>query len=73
MKKYEGWKIAAFDRAGYNGIREEHIDDVAKELAATGLTTITREDFDRACLRCGIDGRNFKQSDLDLLEKKLNS
>ena len=68
----DGWKAAAFDRAGYNGIREEHIEAVADELAATGLTTITRDDFDRACLRQGIDGSNFKQSDLDRLKELLN-
>ena len=68
----DGWKAAAFDRAGYNGIREEHIDDVAKELLATGKTEISRDDFDRACLRCGIDGNNFKQSDLDRLKELLN-
>lgn len=29
---FESWHLAAIDRAGYNGIRDEHIDRVAESL-----------------------------------------
>ena len=69
---YEPWMLAAIDDAGYNGIREEHIERVARELLATGMTNIDRATFDRACHRCGVDPDNFNQKDLDRLTERLN-
>jgi hypothetical protein len=34
---FEPWQLAMMDDAGYNGIRDEHIDRVAESLLATGL------------------------------------
>lgn len=65
-------ELAMIDAAGYNGIREEHIAEVAKSLLSTGLTEIDRETFERHCYKCGIDPNNFTQSDLDDLLEKLN-
>ncbi len=69
---YEPWMLGLIDKAGFNGIREEHIDRVAKALLSTGKTEIDRSTFDRACNSCGIEPTNFTQRDLDRLQKKLN-
>ena len=69
---YEPWMLAAIDQAGYNGITDEHIATVAREIRLTGLTEISRQDFESACLRCSIDPDAFSQSDLDQLEDYLN-
>ena len=69
---FEPWMLAAIDRAGYNGIRQEHIEAVAQELLDTGLTEISRSAFDAACRRCGVDADTFTQADLDRLEACLN-
>ena len=50
---YEPWMLAAIDQAGYNGITDEHIATVAREIRLTGLTEISRQDFESACRRCG--------------------
>lgn len=69
---FEPWMLGAFDQAGYNGIREEHRDAVAREILSSGLTDVSHNDFDHACRRCGIDSSNFTQHDLDLLQEILN-
>ena len=69
---FEPWQLAAMDDAGYNGIRDEHIDRVASSLLATGLTEIDRSTFDYHCHKCEIDPNNFTQADLDRLQEKLN-
>lgn len=65
-------ELAMIDSAGYNGIREEHIEKVAVSLLSAGLTEIDRETFDRHCYKCGINPNNFTQSDLDALQARLN-
>jgi hypothetical protein len=67
------WELAAIDRAGYNGITDEHIHLVAEELLKTGKTNISYAQFCDACSKCGIDPNNFKQEDLERLEEYLNS
>ena len=69
---FEPWMLGAIDEAGYNGIREEHRNAVAREILNNGLTEVSRSEFDRACRRCGIDSSNFTQHDLDLLQEMLN-
>ena len=69
---FEPWQLAMIDDAGYNGIRDEHIDRVAESLLATGLTEIDRATFDYHCHKCGIDPNNFTQDDLDRLQERLN-
>ena len=70
---FKPWQLAAIDDAGYNGIREEHIERVAKSLLSTGLTEIDRNTFEYHCKKCGIDPDNFTEDDLNRLEKRLNS
>ena len=69
---FEPWQLAAIDDAGYNGIRDEHIERVAESLLLTGLTEIDRSTFDYHYRKCGIDPDNFTQDDLNQLQKKLN-
>ena len=69
---FEPWQLAMIDEAGYNGIRDEHIEKVAESLLATGLTEIDRSTFERHCYKCGINPDNFTQEDLDRLEIRLN-
>lgn len=69
----EPWMLAMMDQAGYNGIREEHIEEVAREILKMGITEVSYTDFDRACGRCGIEPNNFTQADLDALERRLNT
>lgn len=45
MTMFEPWQLAAMDDAGYNGIRDEHIDRVVESLLSTGLTEIDRSTF----------------------------
>ena len=44
---FEPWQLAMIDEAGYNGIRDEHIEKVAESLLASGLTEIDRSTFER--------------------------
>ena len=69
---FEPWQLAMIDRAGYNGIREEHIEAVAHSLRSTGLTEIDRATFESHCRRCGVNPNNFTQADLDRLVDFLN-
>ncbi len=64
--------LGMIDEAGYNGIRDEHIEKVAASLLSTGLTEIDRSTFNSHCRRCGIDPINFTQADLNRLQDKLN-
>ena len=49
---FQPWMLGAIDDAGYNGIRDEHIEKVADRLLATGQTGI-----DRATFNDGNSGR----------------
>lgn len=69
---FEPWQLGVIDNAGYNGIREEHIQKVANSLLSTGLSGIDRDIFERHCRKCGISPANFTQTDLNALEAKLN-
>lgn len=69
---FEAWQLAMIDEAGYNGIRDEHLDKVADSLLLTGLTEIDRETFNRHCRLCCIDPNTFTEDDLEKLQEKLN-
>ena len=68
---FEPWMLAAIDDAGYNGIRDEHLDRVADEIYKTGLTEIDRDTFDRVCRRAGVDSTLFDAESLERLKDKL--
>ena len=69
---YEPWMLVAIDETGYNGIRYEHIEEVAKKLLETGKIEIDYTTFCEVCRECFIDPDNFRQDDLDKLQKRLN-
>lgn len=48
---FEPWQLAMLDDAGYNGIRDEHIQRVAESLLTTGLAEIDRSTFDYHCYK----------------------
>lgn len=68
----EGWMLAAIDRAGYNGIRDEHIEALAQEIFCLGLSYVGSQEFQEVCRNCGIDPDTFTQADLDALQTRLN-
>jgi hypothetical protein len=69
---FEAWQLAAIDAAGYNGITDDHIEDVASSLRSSGITEVNWETFEKHCRLCGIDPHNFTQGDIELLERELN-
>lgn len=69
---FEPWQLAMIDDAGYNGIRDEHINRVSESLLSSDLTCIDHNTFDYHCHKCGIDYDNFTQTDLEHLQNKLN-
>ncbi len=71
-RMFEPWQLAMIDEAGYNGIRDEHIERVARSLLSTGLADIDRSTFEYHCRKCGINPANFTQADLDRLQRRLN-
>lgn len=68
----DAWKLAMIDAAGYNGIRSEHIEAVAREIEKLPQDVIDTGDFRAACRRAGVDPDNFDQSNLDELQDYLN-
>lgn len=71
--KFEPWMLALMDDAGYNGIRDEHIDRVENSLRKMGVLSIDRNTFERACRISGIEPGNFTQADLDELQSRLKN
>ena len=69
---FEPWQLGMIDEAGYNGIRDEHLEKVAASLLSTGLTEIDRYAFESHCLKCSINPKHFTQYDLDRLQEALN-
>lgn len=68
---FEAWQLGMIDEAGYNGIRKEHIDEVARMMISSGAARFDRNTFDRCCYKCGIDPDNFTRDDIEQLKDKL--
>lgn len=68
---FKPWELAAIDQAGYNGIRQNHIERLANSLRSTNCSEIDRTIFEYQCYINGIDPNNFTQADLDNLRKML--
>ena len=69
---FEPWQLALIDEAGYNGIRDEHLERVAREIEKLPQDVIDTGAFRGACYRAGVDPDNFSQSDLDDLQDYLD-
>lgn len=51
---FEPWMLAAMDDAGFNGITDEHIRRVAREIQEIGQAYIDRQTFNRACFAVAL-------------------
>ena len=71
MRMFDGWQLGLIDDAGYNGIRDDHIERVAREIENMGVSYVDNAVFNRACMNCCIDSENFTQADIDRLERRL--
>ncbi len=67
---FEPWILGALDEEGYNGIRDEHLSRVAKEIKASGATYVDTALFKRACYSAGVNPDNFTQADIDRLARE---
>ena len=45
----ETWQLGMLDEAGYNGIRDDHIERIAESLLSTGMTVSDRTTFEYHC------------------------
>ena len=63
--------LAMMDQAGSNGIRDEHIEEVTQKILSMGISNVSKDNFDLAGARCGIEHTNFTQLDLDRLQERL--
>lgn len=69
---FEPWQLGMIDEAGYNGIRDEHIEKITETLRSEKLIDISRTTFETHCHKCGISPSSFTQEDLVELQKRLN-
>ena len=69
---YQAWQLAAIDDAGYNGIRDSHIEKLARAIEESGVCHVGNEEFEYFCRKCGMDSGCFTQEDVDRLERRLN-
>ncbi|MBE6031687.1 MAG: hypothetical protein E7224_00645 [Clostridiales bacterium] len=70
---FDAWILSAMEDAGYMDTSESCINDVAHYLTKFPGDEIDAATFRRACYACNVDPDSFNQSDLDQLQKKLNS
>ena len=68
---FDPWMLAAIDDAGYNGIRDEHLDRVADEIYKIVLSEIDRDTFEHACRRAGVNSDLFDEESIERLKNKL--
>ena len=72
MFGFETWKKSMREAAGFEGITEEHLKRVAEEIKLFGKTRVTAQDFNRACIKCGINPGNFTDKDINRLQEILD-
>lgn len=70
--KFEPRQLAAIDGAGYNGIRDSHIDKLCEALCAAKVTEVDQATFEYPCHRNGINPANFTRDDLSELQRRLS-
>ena len=68
---FDPWMLAAIDDAGYNGIRDEHLERVADEIYKTGLSEIDRDTFEHACRQAGVEAELLYAESFERLKNKL--
>ena len=70
---FEPWQLAAMEEAGYMDTSIGLVNRVARYLAQSPSEFIEPEEFQSACVSCGVDPDSFTQGDLNRLRKTLNS
>ena len=70
---FKGWHLAAMEDYGYMDTDTELINRVARILADSPNDEIDTEEFRDACYEAGVDPDSFTQSDLDELQRKINT
>lgn len=70
---YKAWHLGAIEEAGYMDTNDGLINRVANYLAQSPNQTIETEEFREACIKCNVDPDSFTQSDLEKLQRKLNT
>lgn len=70
---YEPWMLAAMEEYGYMDTRTGRINRVARYLASQPEEYVGNEEFLRACNACGVSPEDFDRSDLEELQRKLDS
>ena len=68
---FKPWELAAIDAAGYNGIREEHIEKVARKILDLEIDVVDYDTLESVCISCGIDIDNFDENAIDTLQNKI--
>ena len=53
------WQLAAIDAAGYNGIRDEHIERVAQKIIDLEIREVDFDTLESVCESLSIDVNNF--------------
>lgn len=70
---FEPWQLAMIDDAGYNGIRDEHVEAVANSMLSCGLTEFDSDAFEYHCHKCGIDPDCFTREDIERVIEELTN
>ena len=66
------WQLAAIDAAGYNGIRDEHIEKVAQKIIDLGIERVDFDTLESVCNSLCIDVNNFDDDAIEALRDRLN-
>ena len=69
---FQAWHLAAMEEAGYMTTSQGLNNRLAYYLAEYGSNEIGNEEFEHACIACGIDFSSISQDDLDYIQKRLN-
>ena len=69
---FEPWQLGLIDEAGYNGIRRDHFERVARVIERLPQDVIDTDAFHKACYHAGVNPNIFSQRDLDELQDRLN-
>ncbi len=79
---YEPWQLVALEEYGYIDTREGILNRIARYLAKTNfdgvdnihdidIDNIDAEDFEKACVECGVDPSTLTQEDREKINRKL--
>lgn len=70
---FKPWELGMIDEAGYNGIRDVHIEKIVDSMISDGISELDSSTIEYYCHKCGIDPDNFTDDDLESLEDEFRS